>query len=361
MDPEAKKIKITCAVVEEEGKIKEDELRDAEKHGVQLRGAKQPRGTKKKPNMEWIDESTAKYYHHLLKGNTYDFVIGHSPHLANGCFNFRDICELQGNPPKIILIIHELPKNSDGDVDEDQLVDWLKKADVVFSIGQVLHAEVAPYITSMEPKDRPVHKMYIPSYPIELFNLQREIFKGNILEVTQNITMMTGEKQDLEINAPDFPLAVASTAAASEHISLTGGTRTNLVMLTGKKEDTEQWKKNYQEVLDCNEIKQKGLNFQCVAPENMEQLKAQMRKSNLFLFPSKFNSLIFGTEALAAIAAGVPILVSRHAGVATLLGKMAEDEPVVDETDAEPKEETWKERIFRKIVNPEAAQDLPTD
>ena len=59
VDPEGKKIKITCAVVEEEGNITDDERKDAEKYKVKLVGAKQPRGRKKRPTVEWLDESTA--------------------------------------------------------------------------------------------------------------------------------------------------------------------------------------------------------------------------------------------------------------------------------------------------------------
>ena len=356
IDPKAQKIKIACAVSEEEGKITEDQLKDAEKHGVLLRGATKPRGAKKKPKLEWLDESTATYYLQLLKEDNYDFVIGHAPYLANGCFNFRDICEIQGTIPKIILIVHALPKTSDGDVDEEELLDWLKEADAVFSLGGVLQPEIASHITSLEPEQRPLHKMYIPTYPLELFNMQRDYVKGTKLKVTQNITSMTAEKNNLEVSGLDLPLAVGSTAAASEHIGLSSGIRTNLVMLAARKEDTGLWKKNFEEILQKCGIKQKSLNFQCSAIECIEKLKVHMRKSNLFLFPSKFDLPIFGTEALAAVAAGVPILVSKHSGIASLLRKMAEDETSVHDIFGKSDVETWKLRIIQKIMNPEEAQ-----
>ena len=356
LDPVAKKINITCAISEEEGKIADDQLKDAEKHGVLLRGAKQPRGPKKKPKLKWLDQSTAKYYHQLLMEHSYDYVIGHAPYLANGCFNFRDICKIRGNNPKIILIFHGLPKNSEGDVDEEYLLDWLKEANVVFSLGGVLQSEITPYITSLEPEHRPAHKMYIPTYPLELFNMQRDIVKGKKPEVTQNITIMTAEKNNLEVSGLDLPLAVGSTAAASEYIGLSSGIRTNLVMLAARKEDTELWKQNFKEILEENKIRQKGLNFQCSTTENIEKLKSHMRKSNLFLFPSKFDSPCFGTETLAAVAAGVPILVSKHSGITSLLSKMVEDDTSVHDIFGESDVETWKERIIQKIMNPKEAQ-----
>ena len=84
VDPEGKKINITCAVVEEEKKIENCQKEDAEKYIVKLRGAQQPRGKKKKPNIEWLDNSTAAYYLDLVRKNNYDFIIGHVPYLANG-------------------------------------------------------------------------------------------------------------------------------------------------------------------------------------------------------------------------------------------------------------------------------------
>ena len=59
---------------------------------------------------------------------------------------------------------------------------------------------------------------------------------------------------------------------------------------------------------------------------------------------------LFGTEALIAISAGVPVLVSGYSGIAQLLKKMAEDEPVVYGTKLESPLETWKERILEKIT-----------
>ena len=200
IDPVAKKIKIACAVVEEEGKTKQEDIKDAEKHGVQLRGAKQPSGGKKKPSIKWLDRSAAKYYHHLFKEDTYDFIIGHIPYLANGCFNLKSICQIHRKSPKVLLVIHLLLKTTEGDVNEEQLLDWLKGADVVLSLGKVLHSEITPYITSLKPGEKPVHKMYIPTFPLELFNIQREIVRGNKLEATQNISLMTGEVKDLEVS-----------------------------------------------------------------------------------------------------------------------------------------------------------------
>ena len=142
VDPDGKKIKITCAVVEEETNIKDDEREDAEKYKVKLQGAKQPRGPREKPNIKWLDSSAGTYYPDLVRKSKYDFIIGHIPYLANGPLNIRDLYSESEDKPKVILMIHDLPRTADGETDEDTLLEWLSEADVVFSVGKEVEAEI---------------------------------------------------------------------------------------------------------------------------------------------------------------------------------------------------------------------------
>ena len=354
LDSEAKKIKITCAVVEEEGKIESYQKKDAEKYKVQLIGGKRPRGSTKKPNIEWLDENIATYYPDLLKENSYHFIIGHAPYLANGPFNLKDRYPEGDGKPKVILMIHDLPRASDGDIDEDTLLEWLTEADVIFSVGKKVEAEINSCITSLDPKQsHPVHKMYIPSYPLELFNIRKD--SANVCGI-RNVTMMTGDSKDLEIRGVDFPLAVASAIGASKHILKFEGAKINLDLLTDNKEDKEQWKKDFPVLVQKEEFSGKSLHFQPDAPKTIAKVKTHMRRSNLFILPLKPDSPSFGTEALSAVAAEVPILISSHSGMASILAAIVEDESVVRESSVEPEKETWKDRIIQRLVNLEEAQ-----
>ena len=356
VDPEGKKIKITCAVVEEEKNIKDDQRKDAEKYKVKLRGGKQPRGVKKKPNIKWLDRNTGAYYMDLLRKDSYDFIIGHVPYLANGCLNLRDLYPEEEPQPKVILMIHELPKTSEGDTDEDMLLEWLSEADIVFSIGKAVESEIISCIASLDPEQQPMHKLYIPGYPLELFNVRRAATERKKLQGTQNVTLMTGDRKDLEISGLDFHLAVASAARASKHILEFDGVKTNFELLTNNKEDKEAWKKEFSGLIQQEESKGRSLHFQSDAPESFEKLKIHMRKSNLFILPLKPDSPLFGTEALSAVAAEVPILVSFHSGMASLLKAIAQDESIVHESSLRSDEETWKDRIIQMLVRPEEAK-----
>ena len=355
VDPEDETIKITCAVVEE-GKINDMDRRDAAKCAVVLEGAKRPMSKKRhsKPELSWLDEYAGTYYRHL-QDHHYDFIIGHAPYLANGCFNLKDLYRGREIPPKIILMFHGLPKKENGDIDDEMLEEWLTEADVVLSIGKAVESELVPYITGLDEENRPVHKLYIPSYPVELFHVAQEP-KGAKIQGTQNITMMSGESKDLDVTGLDFPLAVNATIGAAEHIRDFDGIRTNLTMLTAHEDDRDKWKLENDKEFQSQNIKQTGLSFKTEVPTDINKLQSYLKRSTLFLLPLKSDSPVFGTEASAAIAAGVPILVSRYSGIARLLQKMAEDEPVVYDTKLESPVEIWKERILQKLLRPDQSQ-----
>ena len=161
VDPEGKKIKITCAVVEEHKNIADNQIEDAAKYKVELRGGKQPRGGKKKPSTEWLDQNIATYYPDLLKETRYDFVIGHVPYLTNGPLNIRDLYHDTEHKPKVILMIHDLPNLYSGDSDED--VEWLSEADIVFSVGNSVESK----ISSRTSEQQCIRKLYIPGFSLE--------------------------------------------------------------------------------------------------------------------------------------------------------------------------------------------------
>ena len=356
VDPEGKGIRITCAVLEEDEKIKDNDLRDAITHVVELKGAKRPRGSKKgkRPKLQWLDEDAVKYYRHL-QDDSYDFIIGHAPYMANGCLNLKEMYKVKNESPKVILMFHGLPKDENGDIDDEVLLDWLHETDIVFSLGKTIEDELLSYIEALESKKRPIHKMYIPLYPLELFALKTENVQGKV-RGTQNVSMMRGEIKDLDISGLDFPLAVTAAAGASDYIQLTDGVKIKLSLLAANEDDKGEWKNSFEDTLQKRNLDDTSLSFQTEAPLALDRMKIHRRKSHLFLLPLRQDSPLFGTEALAALAAGVPILISGDSGLASLLDNMTEDEPIVSKTKLKANASTWKERIIQKLVNPEESQ-----
>ena len=307
--------------------------------------------------MEWLDESTGAYYLDLVRECTYNFIIGHVPYLANGSLNLRDMYPAAVRKPKVILFVHTFPKTNEGDdIDENALLDWLTEADVVFSVGKAVEAELLPYIGSLPAEGRPIHKLYVPSFPLELFNVQRDMLKDSKAKVNKNVMLINGERKDMEISGIDFELAVTATVAAAKHIVTFDGLKTNFIVLTQNKEDADGWKKEFTELIQKQEIKCGALHFQSDGPETLKKLNIHLRRSNLFLLPLKSDSPLFGTEALAAIAAGVPILVSENCGISFVLESLAQIDSMVQEPALVSDPDTWRDAIIKKLVKPEEAQ-----
>ena len=356
VDPHGQIIKITCAVLQDDLKIKDEDLKDAAKYGVELTGAKRPRGSKrrKRPKLQWMDKNTTAYYPHLVQDQNYDFIIGHAPYLANGCLNLKGFHKNRKDSTKVILMFHGLPKDENGGIDDETLLDWLTEANVIFSVGKAIEDELLPYIASLDPKKRPVHKMYIPSYPLELFAVKQNNIEGKV-RGTQSLSITSGEIKDLDINGLDFPLAVTATARASEHVGDFDRVRINLNLLVANEDEKKEWKETFDQIISSGNLKDTGLSFQVEAPMTIDKMEIHMRKSNLFLLPLKQNSPLFGTEALSAIAAGVPVLVSRYSGLASLLREMQQEEAVVPKDRLEILSETWKRLIVQKLTKPKEA------
>ena len=344
VDPDGKTIKITCAVLEEEGKISEDQIQDTENCKVQLVGYKHPRGARKSPNIEWLNETINSYYNHLATKQKYDFIIGHAPHLVNGCFTLKDGFTERNHQAKVIIMVHSLPRVKD-QVDCEVLEGWLEEADSVFSVGKVVQSELQPYMTGLDQNQRPVHHLYIPGYPVEFLSITREP-TGNTIQGTQIVSMMTGEPKKPDVSGLDFRLAVSACTKASEHIRTTDDERVKLELLTMKEEDRGEWRSLFRE------IETSGLTFECPPAENFERIKRQLKRSNLFIQPLVSDSILFGIEALSAAAAGVPILVSKNSGVASVLESLIQHEMIVPQKSKES-EETWKDKILQKILRPE--------
>ena len=347
IDPEAKFIRITCAVLEEEGHV--ERIKEAEDLKVQLKGYIHPRarGRKRTANLQWLNDYAVTYYQHVVSETNYDFIIGHTPYFTDGCLNLRDSRRDSGHTPKAILIVHELMQLDTGETDEALLREWLCEAEVVFSMEKSIRDEITRQIPMIEVEKVPLHKEYIPGYPIEFFEINSEERRKSESEREREteIMMITPMKKD-EMKGFDFALAVNSVSNACMDSK-----KTTLTMLVQNKSDKEEWEKEYRRVLRA---KNQRLTFKCELIADIEELKFYTRKSDLFLFPLQELSSLFGEEALAAIASGVPVLVSSHSGVGSFLLEMNEKGSVVDSMD----ERLWAERIIEKIKNPYDINDL---
>ena len=332
IDPEGTFIKITCAVLENDENISRGQQEDSSKLKVQLVGYSRPRGDRGERELHWLDRSVATYYPDIAcAGNvSYDFIIGHAPYLINGCLNLKDIFVKRGLDCTAILVVHKLPRNQLGEIDGEQLRE-LSDSDVMLSMETSTQEELLRRIVPQEQERTPEFKMYFPVFPVELFQVQRQ--KNTESGAPRKILMMTKERKGLKVDGLDLQLAVDSITKANR--------RTNAKMavtLLTEKNEKDDWEGEG--------------TFQCKVVQEMDDMKYHFKKFDLFLLPLKVSSPLFGSEALSAVAAGVPVLVSRHSPMGSLLLEMNANSSVVSETDVD----NWSHRIIQKIANPDETQ-----
>ena len=364
-DPEGQGLKLICMVLEEDSKISQKDREDAEKYNVTLVGAKLPFGTKRnaKPELAWLNVNTGAYYRHVSKYENIGVVIGHVPYLADGPLNLKELCEDQGTQPQIGLVIHVLPQTDQGTMDDNSpLLDWLKAADFILSVGQGLYSEVETYINlHLEDDAKPLHELYLPGCGVELFNVVRtpraEPIKGE-----QVITVITGEKKDLEIKGLDYKLAVASASKATNKILQQSQVRNRVSVslnTTGATLDEKgAWKNDFDSIIKSDSSYDRRLRFLYSKMDDQDGFKKALKRSGLCVLPMHKESSLFGVEALMAGYAGVPLIVARNSGIADLLYTILGHDSVLEmKGDFTRDVENWMEKIVAKILNAEDTEE----
>ena len=336
-------LRITCAVLISDGKIDMAHFKEALSEKVNLKGMICPKGEEiRLPKIKRINELSASYYHHLFDEDSYHFIIGHAPMMAHGALNLKSVCKGK-NVPKVVLVIHGLPKTEQGYLNTKLLISWIRETDIVFSIGEVDKNLLERY--SYKKK----HEMYIPIY------LSKDI--TSIKEGKHQITILVGR----ELGYPyiDWQLAADAASIAAEQIQTvrnSGNKATIGLQILSAVEriqddhDTGLKESITSTVQDGNKD---TLNINFFQPEDIETLKQCMRKTDLLLLPLKEDYSVFGIEALNAAVAGIPILVSEESGMAALLRDIEKNEDSIVRMDPSKKAWIWADRIIEKLTDPE--------
>ena len=361
LDPDARNIQITCAVLQEDGKIEEAEIRDAAKHGVKLKGAKLANWRKGKPKLSWLNEDVARYYLHILVNDQYDFIIGALPYFTEGCLILRDMSKdfYEGHSPKVILVAHTSPVTDEGDVDEDTLLLWLRETDVVLSVGNKVFSKIESCIDSNDID----HKLYLPGFELDLFKIERKVQPNKQPLGEQNVLVIKAEVEDIESSNLDFKLVIVSSAKASEKMSaqesrcLTDELSFTVKMLSEREDKNNSWKENFNLVKKNSKLEDHLLSFKYHAVQLTDAMIPHLKRACAFVLPLKRPNVQFGSEALVAIAAGIPVLVSKNSGIASFLQSIGEQEPIVWDTGKFANDvNTWKERLIEILCDQTKAE-----
>ena len=344
-NPSGLKINITFAILALDGNIEQIQIADAKAQNVKLRGANLPQGEDNTtPGIRWINQLSSPYYQSLLNDNSYNYIIGHAPLLAFGAVNLRGTWK-GPNSPKVVLMVHTLPKTENGNIDKQLLCSWMKGTDVVFSIGETESKKIRRFVFGK------LHQVYIPLYPLESI-------ASPVTHEFQKVTLVVGKK-DMGYNGIHVKLAIAAVARAVEQVS----GKTQIVFVGDEPAIESDLNVIFYRTFKQLGIGQDRLEFCFLSSEWKNEFRMTSTKciteTTLFLFPLKKNYSVFGLEALTAALAGIPILVSENSGVAALLRDVGEDghSVVRQENDFNSNVRAWAEQISEKISKRRKARD----
>ncbi len=364
-DPEGEGLKLTCMVLEEDGKISQKDRDDAEKYNVTLAGVKLPKGTKGTVlDLGWLNIHPVHW--HITEMQNIDVVIGHIPYIAHGPENLKELCKQQGIVPQVGLVVHSFPQDDDGDIDDKLLIEWLKGADFILSVGKGIKMEIDGYLDCFEDIKKPGHELYLPGCSLDLLKLVRKS-RAEPVKGPQIVTMITGEHKDLKVKGLDFKLAIGATAKATSKIleqsrNLNNQVSVNFTSVGASADEKDSWKQNFDEITDDISKKDKRLKFTHKTMQDEEEFRNILKRSDLCILPLHKDAKLFGIEALMAAYVGVPLLVGRNAGIADLLYPIPADDSMIEARGAFWQDvENWMSKITKKIMNvSESEEDAKT-
>ena len=358
-DPNGHTLELSCGVLQENNKISQRDFADATKHNVKLFGCILPRGVRQLPKLEEIDKYCPMFFQHV-NIHDYTYLVGHVPYLANAVFALRDSLQDVTCIPKMILIIHALPI-LDGETDEELLLEWLRDAHMVLSVGHSMHDDVGAYIAQLDENQRPIHLLYLPGCSVDFLSIQRN--KQDTLHGTQTILTLTGAKRDMQVKGLDFDLAVASSTKATDSLMSQAIPTQNLKLrlCTVGTTSTERylWEEDFAQAKGKMATKYKLLGHSFYGLGESGDLTRHLKTGSLCILPFQADSSIFGIEALWAAQAGIPLLVSGNSGISNYFYRVFQDDPIIEQQgDFTQDVEAWSSRIEQKLLNPAEAHRI---
>ena len=304
-DQNATKVKMTCALLEQEDHlITLEEREDAKKHKVNLIGAMLPRGVEDLPEVTEVDRYCYAFFQHIdFKTLKVTHIVGHMPNMVNAAFSLRDIFRIAGQSPKVVLVIHTLPtKNSTTDM--ASLSNVLLESDIVVSVGHPMYQEISQYIRTLPDENKkPRHKVYIPGGPVELLSTKRPS-KHEHKQGPRNILVITGERsKGTAAKGLDYEVAVAaSTKAAGIIANETSDTFQNrkmqLLTVGSLAEERDEWENQFADVRAMVQSERKLLNFEYQCFNNVLDLKKFFQLASVCILPFRSYSSVYCVEGV---------------------------------------------------------------
>lgn len=319
----SKNINVFCYVTQSD----EEDRKDASKHGVNLITAQR------------IPGSTDPLDHLKIPPQLpIDVVIGHGRKFGNSAYFIAERTKC-----KWIQIVHvfcedlgkyKKAKQSTVDtIDENENkhkleIQLCEAADVVVGVGSGLQYKYKKCLPGTDVKVlTPGIFESFANLPVRLLPEPGFLDERSLIAADDFNVYVFGRvtSEDLFVKGYDIIGKAIATLAERFKLTCVGSRR-------GKQRETEKW------FLEKTGIKREQLTIRRYC--NQEDLKRMLHEADLVVLPSRAEG--FGLAALEAISAAIPVLISRHSGIALTLQKVEGGDSVIV---ANQGPEEWARRI----------------
>ncbi|XP_078660016.1 uncharacterized protein LOC144904753 [Branchiostoma floridae x Branchiostoma belcheri] len=330
----------------------EQDARDADRDGVTLLKPRVSPGHNARPALEWLTEYHSVHFSHLPQDVS--CIVGHVDVTSRAA---RKIKEERFPRAKLAMFGHVAPEETEHYKSDEKALgvgrkeasiqDDLGKADVVFSVGARIQRHYDRFLRQCHVD----HHIFLPE-PSEVFSRAAVSFgeEGGVLK-PERVILSIGRVRNVErLKGHDLAAGGVDKAALRlDHLY------TLRLRVRGIDEnDFKESKRILDEKLRSGRVKPTLLPY-----GTQEEIRRDMENCHLVLMPSRAEP--FGLVGLEAIAAGVPVLISEHSGLAELIeelsGRLGQPKfrhcivKMKGDTATDADADKWAERIEDVIKN----------
>ncbi|XP_078577674.1 uncharacterized protein LOC144862760 isoform X2 [Branchiostoma floridae x Branchiostoma japonicum] len=325
--------------------------RDAERDGVRLLKPHLHPDSSAKPSLEWLTVYHKHHFPHIPSDIC--CIVGHVDVTSRAARNIKG----ERFPyAKLAMFGHVAPEETEHYKSDEKALgvgrkeasikDDIGKADVVFSVGPRIHRHYDRFLRQRHV----THHIFLPE-PSKVFREANVTFEDDTVRKPERVILSIGRVRNVEM-LKGHDLAAGSIDMAAQRLD---NQYTLRLRVRGIDEnDFKDSKRILEEKLRSGRVKPTLLPY-----GTQEEIRQDMEACHLVLMPSRAEP--FGLVGLEAIAAGVPVLISEHSGLAELIEELSDrlGQPTFrhcivkmkGDTATDADVEKWAERIEDVLTN----------
>ncbi|XP_035670263.1 uncharacterized protein LOC118411879 [Branchiostoma floridae] len=328
----------------------EQDERDAKVGGVNLIKPVSA-GSTAKPSVEWLTLYHSVHFPDIPSDVC--CIVGHVDVTSRAA---RKIKEERFPHAKLVMFGHVAPEETEHYKSDEKALgvgrkeasiqDDIGKADVVFSVGPRIHRHYDRFLR----RNHVTHHIFLPE-PSKVFREADMIFEEDKVRKPERVVLSIGRVRNVE-RLKGHDLAAGSIDKAAHRLDNQYTLRLRVRGID--KNDFTKTKRILEEKLRSGRVKPTLLPY-----GTQEEIRRDMEACHLVLMPSRAEP--FGLVGLEAIAAGVPVLISEHSGLAELIEELSDrlGQPTFrhcivrmkGDTATDADTEKWAERIEDVLKN----------